>query len=246
MSKLSLGVQKVADGLRALPALPEPDVSTVAAMHDGCRRIEAWMTETRDVAALDEARHWLAAVEKYLEAKGAQGPAQTTARLLEARIGALLPRGEPGRGKTSVATNVSIPRVEAHEFRLMDERREVWEDKLPLPRLKYAGQTQRLAKDSSTPAYLVLYHKDGRGRVDGLRVRQLWPKDEHEFTRYTPDQWAERLFALRRCHPLTMKRASTCATCGSLPTGTFNDGSPRYSCGPHPAFVFDGDRLVPA
>lgn len=24
-----------------------------------------------------------------------------------------------------------------------------------------------------------------------------------------------------------------CATCGSMPTGVFHDGSPKYSCGPH-------------
>jgi hypothetical protein len=102
-------------------------------MHDGCRRVEAWMSETTNVAELDEARHWLAAVERYLEAKDAQGPAQTTARLLEARIGELLPR-EQGRRNDLSVTNDKLTRNERYEFRLMAERREVWEDKLPLAR----------------------------------------------------------------------------------------------------------------
>ena len=31
-------------------ALPDPTTATIAAMHDGCRRIEMWMTETDDLA----------------------------------------------------------------------------------------------------------------------------------------------------------------------------------------------------
>lgn len=44
------------------------------------------------MAVLDEARHWLAAVETYLSAKQAEVRRKRTARLLEARIGELLPR----------------------------------------------------------------------------------------------------------------------------------------------------------
>lgn len=135
MSKLSLSVQKTGDDLRRLPTLPVASESTVAALHDGCRRLEAWMTETQDVAALDEARQWLDAVETYLSHKNAEGPAQTTARLLEARIGEVLGPAENGRPKkTSVAADVSLNRTERYEFRLMAENRDVWQDKLPLPR----------------------------------------------------------------------------------------------------------------
>lgn len=116
-----------------LPSLPDPTTATVAAMHRGCREVEAWMAETADVARLDEARHWLAAVETYLSAKQAEGPAQTTARLLEARIWELLPREVGGRGKPYVATS-GLSQYERSEFRLMAEHRDVWEDKLPLPR----------------------------------------------------------------------------------------------------------------
>lgn len=134
MSKLSLGVEKVATALARLPELPEPAVSTVVALHDRCRLLEAWMDRTENLTALMEAKDWLAAVERFLEAKGAQGPAQTTARLLEARIGDLLPRGEGGKGKLSVATDSLLSRQDAHDFRLMAERRDVWLDKLPLAR----------------------------------------------------------------------------------------------------------------
>lgn len=36
-----------------------------------------------------------------------------------------------------------------------------------------------------------------------------------------------------------------CATCGKPPTGTYHDGSPRYSCGPHAPIFPDvaNDRL---
>lgn len=122
-------------------ALPDPTTATVAAMHDGCRRVEAWMADVDNVSVLDEARHWLAAVERYLEAKDAQGPAQTTARLLEARIGDIDVRRPPGPGSSSAKDELS--RNERYEFRRMAERREVWEDKLPLSRKR----VMRLIRD---------------------------------------------------------------------------------------------------
>ena len=36
-------------------------------------------------------------------------------------------------------------------------------------------------------------------------------------------------------HPDDPNRS--CATCGSRPTGKYRDGSPQYSCGPHPTLV---------
>lgn len=124
VSKLSLSVQNAGDDLRRLPALPVASESTVAALHDGCRRLEAWMSETTDVVALEEARHWLDAVETYLSAKNAEGPAQTTARLLEARIGEVAPR----------RSSIAIEKSTLSQFRLMAENRAVWEDKLPQSR----------------------------------------------------------------------------------------------------------------
>src|SRR3990172_12101203 len=82
---------------QSLPALPEPSTATVAAMHDGCRAVEAWMEATDGIAALAQADDWLDAVETYLSAKNAEGPAQTTHRLLDARGGHLM-RAGPGYG----------------------------------------------------------------------------------------------------------------------------------------------------
>lgn len=149
MSKLSLAVERTGDAIRALPALPDPSTATVAAMHNACRGVEAWMNETRDVADLNEARHWLAAVEEYLSHKQAEGPAQTTARLLEARIGELLGPAEHGgdrRNGKSVTNDLN--RTERYEFRLMAERRDVWEDKLPLARRRVL----RLIRDDEADA----------------------------------------------------------------------------------------------
>lgn len=70
---------------------------------------------------------------------------------------------------------------------------------------KNAWQTQRLGRDSRTPAFVVLYHtREERdpGTIDYLRVRELWPREEHEYTRFALDTWTERLFRLRECHPL--------------------------------------------
>lgn len=137
MSKLSLGVQKAGDEIRALPALPDPSVATVEAMHDGCRRVEMWMTETDDVDALAEAWRWVDAVEEYLGHKNAEGPAQTTARLLEARLGDVIgpPRreGRPRKGENTAARG-SIPHQRIGEFWEEAQHRDLWEDKLPLPR----------------------------------------------------------------------------------------------------------------
>lgn len=121
------------EDLQRLPALPDPSTATVATMHGACGRLTEWMNTTNDVEQLDEARHWLAAVERYLEAKDAQGPAQTAARLLEARIGELLGPARHHNGGP-VSRDLPLSKIERHEFRLMAERRDVWQDKLPLPR----------------------------------------------------------------------------------------------------------------
>ena len=118
-----------------LPALPDPQASTVAAMHDGCRNVEAWMADTDDVVALAGVDAWLDAVETFLESKNAQGPAQTTHRLLDARIGHLMGPG-PGRGHPEKEEYARVfPRPgDRRERRLMAENKDVWLDKLPLPR----------------------------------------------------------------------------------------------------------------
>lgn len=134
MSKLGLSVERQAAEIRALPALPDPGSSSVAVMHDACRRLESWMGDTDDVATLNEARQWLAGVEEYLSHKNAEGPAQTTTRLLEARIGDVLPTVDETNGRPLRSDVKVIGHHERHEFRLMAGRRDVWEDKLPMTR----------------------------------------------------------------------------------------------------------------
>lgn len=67
---------------------------------------------------------------------------------------------------------------------------------------KNANQTRRLGEDSGTPAYLVLY-RTTQGTVTRVRARRLWPRGEDVFTIYTGDEWADRIFAMRRCHPMS-------------------------------------------
>ena len=119
----------------SLPALPEPSTATVAAMHDGCRAVEAWMEATDDIAALAEADDWLDAVETYLSAKNAEGPAQTTHRLLDARVGDVM-GPDPGYGHPEKEEYARVfPRAgDRKERRLIARHRDVWVDKLPLPR----------------------------------------------------------------------------------------------------------------
>ena len=91
MSKLSLSVAKVAaPASGASLALPDPSTVTVAALTEHCAEVVRWSKAVESVSRLEEAREWLDAVETYLSHKNAEGPAQTAARLLEARIGDVL------------------------------------------------------------------------------------------------------------------------------------------------------------
>lgn len=121
--------------------LPDPRSLAVTAAHARCAEIVEWANGTEDLSALDEARKWLGAIEEYLGHKQAEGPAQTAARLLEARIGDVL--GPAERGRPNVPREVHIERNRAYEFRRMAERRDVWVGKLPLPR----SRVLRLIRD---------------------------------------------------------------------------------------------------
>lgn len=113
--------------------LPDPRTLAVTAAQARCAEIVEWANATDDVDALDEARHWLAAVEEYLSRKNAEGPAQTAARMIEARIGDVLGPAEHHRDGP-VGRDQPLDKRTRHDFRLMAERRDVWIDKLPLPR----------------------------------------------------------------------------------------------------------------
>lgn len=72
---------------------------------------------------------------------------------------------------------------------------------------KAAWATKRLAQGQSdgrgsAKGYVVLYQTQGV-RVTGFRVRQVHPREQADFTAYTPDEWAQQLYALRWCHPIT-------------------------------------------
>src|SRR3990167_3602727 len=74
----------------SLPALPDPTTTAVTELTERCAMLAAWVGEQDDLRVLDEARKWLAGVEAYLARKGQAGPAQTAARLTEARIVGML------------------------------------------------------------------------------------------------------------------------------------------------------------
>lgn len=83
------------------------------------------MADVTDMAALKDVLDRTLAIETYLEAKHAQGPAQTTARLLEDRIGEL---------DRKFSRDSPLASWERYQFRQMHDRRDVWVNKLPLPR----------------------------------------------------------------------------------------------------------------
>ena len=63
-----------------------------------------------------------------------------------------------------------------------------------------------------------------------------WRYERHHGIRkaYTPD--GRLAMAARVRIPVLPRRSvptTPCATCGSLPVGTYHDGSRRYGCGPH-------------
>lgn len=69
--------------------------------------------------------------------------------------------------------------------------------------------TQRVARaldmadrEGTVRGFLVLYSKDSSGRINAFRVRELHPRESADFTRRTPEEWAQLLYRLRWCHPL--------------------------------------------
>lgn len=116
----------------SLPALPQPGMLAVSALHERCAAVAAWAEGESDLGRLEEARRWMAVVEAYLAPKKAAGPAMTAARLIEARIGHLDKKRQPGPSSSFV--NNELGRRLRHDFRLMDAHREVWQPQLPLSR----------------------------------------------------------------------------------------------------------------
>lgn len=67
--------------------------------------------------------------------------------------------------------------------------------------VKPAYVTANLAERAGIPAFVVLYAVLG-DEVVGLRVRRIVPKPPTAFRPFTPDEWAQYLRSLRRCHPM--------------------------------------------
>ena len=116
---------------RAL-VVPEPSALTVETFPSLATAVVAWAEASEDTAAVNEARRRMSALEEYLAGTEASGPAQTASRLLEARVGELLGPAQHGGKFTSVVNEVTAN--ERHEFRLLGDRRERWEEMLPLSR----------------------------------------------------------------------------------------------------------------
>lgn len=72
---------------------------------------------------------------------------------------------------------------------------------------KKCSITRGIASALGVKGFLVLYRKDRYKRIDRFRVRELAPVERNAFTTLTPDEWADRLYALRWCHPVSKRRA---------------------------------------
>jgi hypothetical protein len=115
-------------------SLPDARAVTVYEAQERCAALIEWSETAEDIGELDKVRHWVGALEQILP-KEADGPVISTARLIEARIGELLGPGEPSNQYTvPSAAKDGISRQERWEFRRMHERRDLWQDKLPLAR----------------------------------------------------------------------------------------------------------------
>lgn len=109
-------------------AIPDPSAVDLDRARELASAIVVWAEECDDLTALEDARAKVAAIETYLRRRGEAVAAEiaTADRRLEVRIGALLgpaPGAGPGRGKTSVAPDLS--RHNRHEFRQMAEHQDV-------------------------------------------------------------------------------------------------------------------------
>ncbi len=109
--------------------IPAPRSLTLSQAEALCAEVVAWAEDVTDVAALDEARRRMGAIEDYLAGTEASGPAQTASRLLEARVGEAL-----GPAQVGSVMPEPLDRHNRHEFRLLANGRAKWEPFLPLSR----------------------------------------------------------------------------------------------------------------
>ena len=95
-----------------------------------CQQIEAWAAETADVAAINDAKARLAAIEQYIAQTSTDGRKAVAAamRRLEARIGEVIGAAKPGPPQSSVAAEDSLTKHERHEFRKLAAHPEIVND----------------------------------------------------------------------------------------------------------------------
>ncbi len=102
-------------------SLPDPTAIAIGCAHEVLAEVVTWADGAQDPEQVVEALRWTLAVEKLLSPRKAEGPAQTAARLLEARIGELDEPEVGGRGNRHMHGTLS--RTRRHEFRLMAQYR---------------------------------------------------------------------------------------------------------------------------
>jgi hypothetical protein len=113
-------------------SLPDPTALSIGRAQAVLADVVRWAALVDDPDQVLDALNWTLAVERLLSPRRAEGPAQTAARLLEARIGDLDVPAVGGRGNRSAHGTLS--RSRRSEFRLMAANRAVWEPRLPLSR----------------------------------------------------------------------------------------------------------------
>ena len=115
-------------------SLPDPAALAIGRAQALLAELSRWAASADDPDQVHEALIWALAVEQLLAPRRAEGPAQTTARLLEARLGDLDPPSVGGRGNRS--SHGTLSRSRRSEFRLMAANRAIWEPQLPLSRAR--------------------------------------------------------------------------------------------------------------
>lgn len=118
--------------LAGLPTIPDPQTVSLEVLLDACEAVVVWANICDHLAAVREVYARFAAVAQYLARRDAAREGNAAMRLLEVRIGQLLPPPEPGK-RTDLEPLLSegevrpLHRTQASEFRRMAEHAEVVE-----------------------------------------------------------------------------------------------------------------------
>lgn len=146
----------------ALVSVIKPQEATsLVVVHGQCEAIEAWAAASNSIPEIQDCVNRLAAIDEYLTLTSKQGRARVAAamRRLEVHIGILLgppPGAGPGRGKTSVAKDLSPD--QRYQFRRMAEHRDIVEtiiaestDKTPATRSRVIRSLPRATEPTTPP-----------------------------------------------------------------------------------------------